>query len=103
MWRVMAERYGDDALAEAASALADATDDDSEDEAASESEEAPDPWTDDGEYVVCLGCPEVTDDGFVSSGEDAPSGASDDDDGPPETMATKRKRADEPATDVGDE
>ena len=103
VWRVMAERYGDDALAEAASALADATDDDSEDEAASESEEAPDPWTDDGEYVVCLGCPEVTDDGFVSSGEDAPSGASDDDDGPPETMATKRKRADEPATDVGDE
>ena len=49
-------------------ARADATDDDSEDEAASESEEAPDPWTDDGEYVVCLGCPEATDDGFVSSG-----------------------------------
>jgi hypothetical protein len=99
VWRVMAERYGDDALAEAASALADATDDDSEDEAASESEEALDPWTDDGKYVVCLGCPEATDDGLVSSGEDAPSGASDDDDdGPPETMATKRKRADEPAT-----
>jgi hypothetical protein len=99
VWRVMAERYGDDALAEAASALADATDDDSEDEAASESEEARDPWTDDGEHVVCLGCPEATDDGLVSSGEDAPSGASDDDDdGPPETMATKRKRADEPAT-----
>ena len=48
---------------------------------------------------MCLGCPEATDDGLVSSGEDAPSGASDDDDdGPPETMATKRKRADEPAT-----
>ena len=112
----MAERYGEDALAEAARARADATDDDSEDEpfTASESEGAKgrDPWTDDGEYVVCLGCPEE-DDGLGSSGEDVPSDASDDDDdddgddddddGPPEETTTKRKREDEAEGDDGDE
>jgi hypothetical protein len=113
VWKVMAERYGEDALAEAAAARADATDDDSEDEpfTASESEGAKgrDPWTDDGEYVVCLGCPEE-DDGLGSSGEDVPSDASDDDDdddddddGPPEETTTKRKREDEAEGDDGDE
>ena len=113
VWKVMAERYGEDALAEAARARADATDDDSEDEpfTASESEGAKgrDPWTDDGEYVVCLGCPEE-DDGLGSSGEDVPSDASDDDDdddgdddGPPEETTTKRKREDEAERDDGDE
>ena len=114
----MAWPEGDDdvhRLAEAAAARADATDDDSEDEpfTASESEGAKgrDPWTDDGEYVVCLGCPEE-DDGLGSSGEDVPSDASDDDgdgddddddDGPPEETTTKRKREDEAEGDDGDE
>ena len=101
----MSERYGEDALAEAARARADSTEDDSEDQAASDSEGIPDPWTDDGEYVVCLGCPERGD-GLDSTGEDVPSAASDDDDdddddGPPEETAIKRKREDE--ADDGDE
>ena len=105
VWKVMSERYGEDALAEAARARADSTEDDSEDQAASDSEGIPDPWTDDGEYVVCLGCPERGD-GLDSTGEDVPSAASDDDDdddddGPPEETAIKRKREDE--ADDGDE
>ena len=100
VWKVMSERYSEDALAEAARARADATDEDSDIEAASDSEEVLDPWTHDRKYVVCPGCPEE-DDRVDSAGEDAPSVASDDDDGPPEETATKRKREDE--ADDGEE
>ena len=104
VWRVMAERYGESAVRDAAGGEAraedetdedDEEDDDEEEEAedAAESDEIPDPWTDvASSQVMCMGCPGEED---GSSDVSDPDEDDDDDDGPPEEAQTKRKRTDD--------
>ena len=84
VWRVMAERCGEDAVGDGVEDEDETDDEDDEDE--------PNPWTDQtSAHVVYMGCPSEDDEPYFSVSD--PS--DEESDGPPEEIPVKRKRQDD--------